>query len=212
MLSLYIPQLPNLPNSLSEKRTLKSERYPDIVVTSQINKNLIAFYNKYPTSVIGEDICTRWAMYAETPLCTPAETHVVNALREKLKGLDESMALNILLNFVQTAFVYEYDDKVWGGDRAFFGDETLFYPYCDCEDRSIFFSRLVREILGLKVLLVFYPGHLATAVCPKAKMPGDYIMLGGNKYIICDPTYIGAPAGLTMPDMDNKSAKVILLK
>ncbi len=212
MLSLYIPQLPNLPNSLSEKRILKSERYPDIVVASQINKNLIAFYNKYPTSVIGENICTRWAMYAETPLCTPAETHVVNVLKEKLKGHDESVALNKLLNFVQTAFVYEYDDKVWGGDRAFFGDETLFYPYCDCEDRSIFFSRLVREILGLKVLLVFYPGHLATAVCPRTNMSGDYIILGGNKYIICDPTYIGAPAGLTMPDMDNKSAKVILLK
>lgn len=28
-------------------------------------------------------------------------------------------AVSRLLNFVQTAFVYEYDDKVWGCDRAF---------------------------------------------------------------------------------------------
>lgn len=212
MLSFYIPQLPVLPTVLSEKRTLRSERYSDMVVTSQINKNLLEFYNKYPTSVVGDNFCTRWAMYAETPLCTPAETNVVNVLREKVKGCDESLALNKLLNFVQTAFVYEYDDKVWGGDRAFFGDETLYYPYCDCEDRSIFFSKLVREILGLKVLLVFYPGHLATAVKTNTNIAGDYIMLNGMRFLVCDPTYIGAPIGKTMPDMDNKSAKVILLK
>lgn len=212
MLSFYIPQLPKLPASLSDKRTLCSERYADMKVTSQVNKNLLDFYNHYPTSVVGNNVCTRWAMYAETPLCTPAETHVVNVLREKLRNCDERLALNKLLNFVQTAFVYEYDDKVWGGDRAFFGDETLFYPYCDCEDRSIFFSKLVREILGLKVLLVYYPGHLATAVNTKSDIAGDYILLNGSRYLVCDPTYIGAPIGKTMPEMDNQSAKVILLK
>ena len=40
---------------------------------------------------------------------------------------------------------------------------------------------------------------------------GDYINLNGKKYTICDPTYIGAPIGATMPDMDNKTAKVIKL-
>ena len=118
----------------------------------------------------------------------------------------------MLLNFVQTAFVYEYDDKVWGGDRAFFAEESLYYPYCDCEDRSILFSRLVRDLLGLKVLLVYYPGHLATAVCFTDNVTGDYISLNNQKYVVCDPTYIGAPVGATMPDMDNGKAKVILLQ
>ena len=117
-----------------------------------------------------------------------------------------------LLNFVQTAFVYEYDNKVWGGDRAFFAEETLYYPYADCEDRAIFLSRLVRDLLRLDVILVFYPGHLAMAVCFTQNVAGDYIMLNGKKYIICDPTYIGAPVGLTMPDMDNATAQVILLQ
>ena len=40
---------------------------------------------------------------------------------------------------------------------------------------------------------------------------GDYLTVGDEKYVVCDPTYIGAPVGRTMPDMDNKSAKVILL-
>ena len=89
---------------------------------------------------------------------------------------------------------------------------TLFYPYCDCEDRSILYSRLVRDLLGLDVILVYYPGHLATAVKFEEELKGDYIQLGTDKYLVCDPTYIGACIGMTMPDMDNNSAKVILLK
>ena len=134
------------------------------------------------------------------------------SLQKTIQGKSQYEAANVLLNFVQTAFVYEYDDKVWGGDRAFFAEESLYYPYCDCEDRSILFSRLVRDLLGLKVLLVYYPGHLATAVCFTDNVTGDYISLNNQKYVVCDPTYIGAPVGATMPDMDNSSAKVILLK
>ena len=133
-------------------------------------------------------------------------------LRSVIQGKSQQEAANILLNFVQTAFVYEYDDKVWGSDRAFFAEESLYYPYCDCEDRSILFSRLVRDLLGLKVLLVYYPGHLATAVRFTEPVTGDYISLNNQKYIVCDPTYIGAPVGATMPDMDNGKAKVILLE
>ena len=116
-----------------------------------------------------------------------------------------------LLNWVQTAFVYEYDDKVWGDDRAFFPEETLYYPYCDCEDRSILLSRLVRDLLGLKAMLIYYPGHLAMAVGFTQDVKGDYILLQGKKYVVCDPTYIGALVGVTMEGMDNETAKVILL-
>lgn len=104
-------------------------------------------------------------------------------------------AVNKLLNWVQTAFVYEYDDKVWGHDRAFFSEETLYYPYCDCEDRAILFTRLVRDLLGLQTILVYYPGHLACAVCFTDKVAGDYILLDGKRFVITDPTYIGAPVG-----------------
>ena len=117
-----------------------------------------------------------------------------------------------MLNWVQTAFVYEYDDKVWGHDRAFFAEESLYYPYCDCEDRSILLSRLVRDLLGLKVVLVYYPGHLATAIHFTNDVRGDYLVLSGQRYTVCDPTYIGANIGMTMPGMDNNKATVILLE
>ena len=172
----------------------------------------MAFYSTYPTSMLDENIMTRWAMYANTPMAQDVSKQLYPQLKAIISGKTQLDAVNILLNWVQTGFVYEYDDKVWGGDRAFFAEESLYYPYCDCEDRSILFTRLVRDILGLKCILVYYPGHLAAAVNFTESVNGDYILLNGQKYIISDPTYIGAPVGLTMVNMNNKSAKVILLE
>ena len=154
---------------------------------------------------------TRWAAYANTPLEEEARQTLYPTLQKNIAGLTAKEAAERLLNFVQTAFVYEYDEKVWGGDRAFFAEETLYYPYCDCEDRSILFSRLIRDLLRLDVLLVYYPGHLATAVHFPDSIAGNYVTVSGRRFTICDPTYIGAPVGRTMPGMENRTAKVILL-
>ncbi len=211
-LSLWITQQPKFGVDLSSERIIQSQQYPDFRVKTRANKNLIKFYDTYPTSVVEDNVMTRWAMYANTPMASEVTQLLYPQIKRIVSGLSEKDGVNRVLNLIQTGLVYEYDDKVWGHDRAFFAEETLFYPYCDCEDRSILFSRLVRDIFDLDVILVFYPGHLATAVCFNENVPGDYIILGDKKYIICDPTYIGAPIGLTMPNMDNTSAKVILLK
>lgn len=211
-MSLLIPTTQNFAIHYKGERTIKSERYPDVAATVRINQNLMAFYSTYPTSMLDENIMTRWAMYANTPMAQDVSKQLYPQLKAIISGKTQLDAVNILLNWVQTGFVYEYDDKVWGGDRAFFAEESLYYPYCDCEDRSILFTRLVRDILGLKCILVYYPGHLAAAVNFTESVNGDYILLNGQKYIISDPTYIGAPVGLTMVNMNNKSAKVILLE
>lgn len=211
-LSLQVSTEQLLAFQSSAQRSLQSERYQDVKAVVHTNKNLIKFFDTYPTSMINNDFGTRWAMYANTPLSQQARNTLYPALRGAIKGKSQLDAVNRLLNFVQTAFVYEYDDKVWGYDRAFFADETLYYPYCDCEDRSILFSRLVRDLLGLKVVLLYYPGHLATAVLFTDNVTGDYIAMGGKRYVVCDPTYIGAPVGATMTGMDNAKAKVILLE
>lgn len=211
-LSLLVPQVPLLTERFSPSRTLQSERYPDMKVTVSSDETLQQFFSTYPTSMLDNDFCTRWAFYANTPLSERMQHQLYPALKRCIAGKSQAEAVGRLLNFVQTAFVYEYDNKVWGGDRAFFAEESLYYPYCDCEDRSILFSRLVRDLLGLKVMLVYYPGHLATAVGFTQSVNGDYIQVGGRKFTVCDPTYIGAPVGATMPDMDNRSAKVIVLE
>ena len=211
-LSLWVANEPQISFSASPVRTLTSKRYPEMSIQVSENKNLLSFFNSYPTSEVGGNFMTRWAMYANTPICQEAQSELYPQLRRFIGGRSQLDAVERLLNWVQTAFVYEYDDKVWGGDRAFFPDETLYYPYCDCEDRSILFTRLVRDLLGLKCILIYYPGHLASAVCFTDRVSGDYINVNGSRYVVCDPTYIGASVGHTMPDMDNATAKVIVLQ
>lgn len=211
-LSLQMRRQPKLARKETPVRKLQSERYPEIKAEVRVNKNLNDFYDSYPASETDRNVMTRWAVYANVPMDEEVARMLYTPLREQLAGLDAKEAAERLLNFVQTAFVYEYDEKVWGHDRAFFAEETFFYPYCDCEDRSILFSRLVRDLLGLDVVLVYYPGHLATAVCFSGEtVAGGYIELSGRRFTVCDPTYIGAGVGRTMSGMDNQAARVILL-
>lgn len=212
-LSLNVTQEQQFTLRPTSERTLQSRKYSDLTVKASTNRNLIDFFNTYPTSCINDDFGTRWAMYANTPMSNEAKNRLYPSLRRLLHGKSQLESVSRILNLLQTALVYEYDDKVWGHDRAFFPDETLYYPYCDCEDRSILLSRIVRDVLGLKVVLIYYPGHLAAAVhFTQPGVTGDYVMVKGQRYVICDPTYIGAPVGATMPNMDNRQAKIILLE
>ena len=177
----------------------------------QVNKNLIDFYDSYPASIVNQDVTSRWVMYANTPMNEAVKEQVYPALRERLKGLGELEAVERLLNLVQTGLEYEYDDKVWGGDRVFFAEESLYYPFCDCEDRAILFTRLVRDLLGLDCVLIYYPGHLAAAVRFAKTPTGVCYSLNGKDYTLCDPTYINARVGMEMPKIDNTNVTLIPL-
>lgn len=210
-LSLFILNGQTFAKSDSDNRTLKSSFYPDLKVHVTVNKHLVDFYNTYPQSMVDDNFMTRWAMYAQTPLDEAVKEQLYPQLRNLLNEHSDLEAVNRLLNLLQTGLEYEYDNKVWGYDRPFFAEETLYYPYCDCEDRAILLSRLVRDLLHLDTILVYYPGHLAMAVAFANEVNGDYITYKGRRFTICDPTYIGAPVGKTMPEMDNQTATVILL-
>lgn len=210
-MSLLISSEQILGGDMSIQREIKSERFSDLIVMSSVPENLIGFYNHYPTSVLDGNPLTRWAMYANTPLAQKTKDSIYPSLKTAIADISPEVAVNKLLNWVQTGFVYEYDDKVWGHDRAFFAEESLYYPYCDCEDRSILFSRLIRDLLDLDVALIYYPGHLATAVCFNQEVAGDAMIIGGRKFIVCDPTYIGAPVGAQMPDLEYGKAQAIVL-
>lgn len=211
-MSLLIQSEQKIGSELSDKRTIKSRRFSDMTAVSQVPDALINFYNSYPSSAIGGNMMTRWAMYANTPLAQTTKDCLYPALKEALAECDQETAANKLLNWVQTGFTYEFDEKVWGHDRAFFAEETLYYPFCDCEDRSILFSRLVRDLLGLDVALVYYPGHLATAVCFTSEVKGNAVTISNRRFVICDPTYIGAPVGVQMPDLDYKNTRTIIIE
>lgn len=178
----------------------------------EVNEHLIDFYKSYPTGNIDGEVSTLYAVYANAPIEKSIRQTLYPALKKAINGYSERDAVNKLLNFVQTAFEYKFDDEVWGYDRIFFPLETLYYPYSDCEDRSILFSRLVRDLVGNDVVLVLYPNHLATAVRFDSDVKGDYLMLDDKKYVICDPTYIRSSVGDAMPQFRGVAAQLIKLQ
>lgn len=195
----------------TEPKGLKAEKYPEINTSIAVNKNLLDFYDTYPRSQLGNSIATQWITYANTPMSDEAKKQLYPVIKLFITGKDTTETLNSILNFCQTAFSYMKDNDTWGYDRPFFADETLYYPFCDCEDRSILFARIVRDILGYEVVLIHYPNHLACGVKIDSgvEIPGDYVIVGNKEYIVCDPTYIGASIGLTMPECKGQKINVI---
>ena len=201
--SLYIERLPALPDREVFCRVFDESSLPETGVPFCPNQNLMRFFDTYP-------YC-RWDVHALTPLSDKARQALYPALRQAIAGKSPAEAANVLIHFVQRAFDYQTDQQQFGYERPLFADETLNYPYSDCEDRSILFSVLIRELLGLDVVLINYPNHLATAVCFDEEVTGDYLEIDRRRFIVCDPTYIGADIGRTMPGMDNQTAEIIRL-
>lgn len=170
-------------------------------VTVDVPKALMDFYKDYPQ-------CD-YSVYFNAPVNAAMENRILSSLAPLVQGRNEADAANILINFVQTAFQYQTDGQQFGYEKPFFVEELFYYPYSDCEDRAMLFSYLVRKLLGLDVVLLDYPEHIATAVRFNGNVSGDYLMVNGRKYIVCDPTYIGASIGMTMPRYKTLSAKVL---
>lgn len=198
---ITIPQLSLNP---TEKSYHSSNRYPNVAVTAGTSFNLMDFYNECPRN-------TSWQYYANANISDNLKAQVYPTLSKEMEGLSDKDAANVLINFVQTGFEYKTDDEHFGYERPLYGDEMFYYNYSDCEDRSILYSILVRDLLGLDVVLLHFKNHLATAVHFNSEVEGDYLMIGGEKYIVCDPTYINATIGMTMPGMEERLENIIVL-
>lgn len=208
-ISLRMDMEPAIAYRPSRPVTLSSVSYPDVTVTLCTNEYLMDFYDDYP-------YC-RWNLYAEASFSREAGSVLFPVLETAVSGLSAPAAVDVLLDFVQTAFRYRTDQEQFGYERPLFPDEMLYYPYSDCEDRSAMFAALVDAIVGLDVVLLDYPEHIAAAVrFPQESIvassdggyslcdgqtcrPADVLDIDGAKWVICDPTYIGARAGMCMP-------------
>jgi len=54
-----------------------------------------------------------------------------------------------------------------------------------------------------------FPGHVATAVHFNEPVRGDSIVFNHKRYVVTDPTYVNAVAGMTMPQYKNRNPGVI---
>ncbi len=157
--------------------------------------DLIDFFQYYPL--------LSFETYFNAPMSVQSRETLYAALQPVIGEMDEVRAVNFILRFVQTAFAYKTDPEQFGREKYFFAEEVLHYPYCDCEDRSVLFSYLVRELLGLNVVALEYPGHMATAVAFKSPFSGNHLVYNNQRYVVADPTFINAPVGVAMPEYSN---------
>lgn len=194
---------PSLQNQVKNKTLSFKFRQKAYQIPVSYKIDMINFFKDYPQ--------TDLELYFEAPVSNEAGQALLDALRPHVKEMSEQEAVNFLLRFAQTAFKYQTDDQQFGREKYLLPEETLYYPASDCEDRSILFSYLVKNLLGLQVIALDYPGHISTAVKFSDDITGDSVEYEGKRFVICDPTYINADAGMCMPEYKGISPQVIRL-
>lgn len=184
------------------KRELSIQKIDD-TIELPYNSAHIAYLNDVPMTV--------FPIYFASPISIEAQ----KVFNEKLSEIKEEYTsvqfIDIILNFVQTAFEYKTDDQQFGYEKYFYPEEVIAYPYSDCEDRSALFAWIVTTYTDAKVIGLQYEGHLATAVYfgEDVNINGDAFSYAGKKYYVCDPTYINASIGMTMPQFKDKMPKLV---
>lgn len=196
----------------------------DRKISLTVNKSMTMGIDSYQkisvplwTSILGEDFIVPVSQpfvffaldYPQTDLTTyhrsvvDKETGraIFRAVKYKIlkEGMNQEQAVAFILNLVQKGFEYKTDYEMFGRTKPLFIEESFYYGTNNCKDRVLIFSWIVKNTLDLKTVMLEYPGHVACGVEFNQPVEGDGFLCNGKKYIMCDPTYIGAPIGATMP-------------
>jgi hypothetical protein len=176
-----------------------------LYVTIRLNKGMMDFFTDMP-QVIDLDF------YLRQPLSPDVERQLIPKIKKVIGKKSETKAANMLLHFMHSAFKYKTDGDNYGYERSYFKEEMFYHTYSDCEDRSILFSYLVKEILGLESVVLEYPGHVSTGVKFKKKVSGDKVTVEGTEYVLCDPSLLKSNIGVSNPKYENVAAYIYNVK
>ena len=172
-----------------------------ITVKGSVNERLMKMVYKYPQMPV--------PCYAQSVLDANTHREVEEQIKAQI-GTEVNLGnVNRLLHFVQSAFAYATDDEQFGFEKPYFFEELLYYPKCDCEDRSVFYATLLRKVMGVNNHLINFPGHECVSVSlPKENILGSFYEQDGAQFYISDPTFIGANTGQCMQQYRNTAPRV----
>ena len=177
--SFSLKKLPQLKSNEQQKKfdfEWKTNKYE---LTVKCDQTLVNIMEEYP--VIGE------TDYLKTPFSPILRKSLLPQLAKIIAGKTTKEALEILVSFTRSAFIYKEDEAYFGRSKPMIRDEVFFYPYSDCEDRSALFYGLVESLLDLPMIVVAFPDHLTVAVALDQPI-GPSIEYKGKKFYIVDPT------------------------
>ncbi len=169
--------------------------YGGLQIEGEVNANLMPLLYHYPQM--------KMAYYAQSVVSQSTQKEVARQIAAQLEATPKREAVDKLLKFVQSAFAYATDGEQHGFEKPYFFEEMLFYPKCDCEDRSMFYSYLLKMSLGLENHLISYPGHESVSVNLGETIEGHSYEFENKRFYISDPTYVGAKTGMCMPEYVN---------
>lgn len=202
VLDFSLNNAPNFQGPILKRRLKFVYENKPYALTVNVNKNLVAFYRTYPF--------VDWNIQLGAPPSRELQRTLIPAVKNMVKGKSDWEAANIILRLVQTGLDYKTDTEQFGSENYLFIDETLYYPYADCEDRSVLYTYLIKEVLGLQTIGLIFPNHAATAIQFRQKVPGTYITYRSRRFTVCDPTYMYASCGRILPEVRGKRAKIFV--
>lgn len=195
-LDLLILEEPNIPYQAHEY----SFSFDGVHIKGEVNANLMPMLYRYPQMEM--------AYFAQSVVSERTQESIARQIATQLETLPERVAVDKLLKFVQSAFEYATDGEQHGFEKPYFFEEILYYPKCDCEDRSIFYSYLLKVVLGVENHLIGFPGHESVSVHLGTAISGHGYKYRDKNFYISDPTYIGASTGMCMPNYVNVTPEI----
>jgi hypothetical protein len=157
---------------------------------TKLNQSLIEYYRELPPIEIG-------SMYLNYGLSNVVKNSLVKEMKQAIAQLPDYQALDFLLSFTQKAFNYQDDMDRYGEEKFSMPEETLLNYYSDCEDRAMLFATLVKEVLGLHSVALYYKSarHINIGVESTHTVHKGNFTFNEQQYIICEPTYTGFRVG-----------------
>lgn len=196
-ISLMLYQLPKFDPKKFER---KVHYMKDYII--EIDQNLVDFFSIYPECDL--------IVSMRTPLSDVAVKSLKSNFRELFSEFSNVQKVEYLLKFIQYGIPYKTDEEQFGKENYLFPEEVLYFPQADCEDRAALFARLVESFTEFKAIILCYPDHVTAAVNLPGDSKGAYLDYKGQRYYICDPTYIGAEIGMSMPEYENVEPELIV--
>ena len=197
--SFTLNELPKLNNGRIVYRQLI---YNQKKINLAFSSGRMEFLNSYPQCALN--------VYFKAPVSSANINVLDNLFVPLFKDKTNLEKTSILLNFIQESVAYKTDQEQFGKERYMFAEECLYYPFSDCEDRSVLLGQLVKHYTGLPVIGLEFKNHVTLAVYFRDELHGNYVLYKGKKYFICDPTYINAKIGMVPKDLKSEKPKVIV--
>ncbi|MDZ4668270.1 MAG: hypothetical protein SGJ00_10325 [bacterium] len=163
-----------------------------------LNQSLANYYHDLPDIEFGQ-------IYLNYQISSPTYSQLVGDLKKAISNMFPRKQIDFLLHFTQTAIPYKVDKEAIGKEKFAFPEEVLSNNYGDCEDKSVLFAYLTKEVLQLPSVALIYvsQNHLNVAVA--INHASFNFIYNNQKYLICEPSGLGFAPGDNVYDLKKVS-------